>query len=61
MSSEDQSEPLSETIRETHRDAVAADQHFYIDPTNGLLVMTELHHLERGTCCDTGCRHCPYR
>ena len=25
------------------------------------LVFTEQYHLRRGTCCDSGCRHCPYR
>ncbi len=23
-------------------------------------VFTEAHHLERGSCCGNGCRHCPY-
>lgn len=26
----------------------------------GLLVLTEKYHLERGACCGNGCRHCPY-
>jgi hypothetical protein len=26
----------------------------------GLLVLTEKYHLERGTCCGNGCKHCPY-
>jgi len=25
------------------------------------VVFTEAYHLKRGTCCDSGCRHCPYR
>jgi hypothetical protein len=25
------------------------------------LVFTAQYHLRRGTCCDSGCRHCPYR
>ncbi|MBP6732800.1 MAG: cysteine-rich CWC family protein [Chitinophagales bacterium] len=28
---------------------------------NGLLVMTEKYHLERGFCCKNNCRHCPYK
>lgn len=32
---------------------------FYFDE-NGLMVMTEKYHLERGYCCGNGCRHCPY-
>ena len=27
---------------------------------NGLLVYTAAYHLERGSCCGSGCRHCPY-
>ena len=27
---------------------------------NGLLVYTEAYHLKRGSCCGSGCRHCPY-
>ena len=27
---------------------------------NGLLVLTEQYHLEKGYCCGYGCRHCPY-
>ena len=26
----------------------------------GYTVFTELFHLERGTCCGSGCRHCPF-
>ena len=32
---------------------------FYYD--GPYLVFTEQYHLRRGTCCDSGCRHCPYR
>ncbi len=27
----------------------------------GLLVFTEKYLLERGYCCKSGCKHCPYR
>lgn len=26
----------------------------------GLMVLTEKFHLDRGYCCGNGCRHCPY-
>lgn len=26
----------------------------------GLMVLTEKYHLERGYCCGNGCLHCPY-
>ena len=25
------------------------------------LVFTAAYHLKRGACCNSGCRHCPYR
>ncbi|NBW96036.1 MAG: hypothetical protein EBR28_04740 [Planctomycetia bacterium] len=27
---------------------------------NGLIVYTAAYHLNRGQCCGSGCRHCPY-
>jgi len=27
----------------------------------GLIVFTALYHLKRGYCCNSGCRHCPYK
>ena len=32
----------------------------YDDPETGLFVFTASYLADRGTCCDTGCRHCPY-
>lgn len=32
---------------------------YYINE-NGLVVLTEKYHLERGYCCGNGCIHCPY-
>jgi hypothetical protein len=31
---------------------------FYFE--DGYLVFTAAHHLRRGYCCGSGCRHCPY-
>ena len=28
---------------------------------NGLMVFTAAYHLKRGSCCGSGCRHCPYQ
>ena len=27
---------------------------------NGKIVMTEHYHKRRGSCCGSGCKHCPY-
>jgi hypothetical protein len=32
----------------------------YTDPGSGLFVLTAAYLADRGTCCDSGCRHCPY-
>lgn len=32
---------------------------YYIDE-QGRWVFTEKYHLKRGSCCKSGCRHCPY-
>lgn len=33
--------------------------HYYINK-EGLVVLTEKYHLDRGYCCGNGCKHCPY-
>jgi hypothetical protein len=35
-----------------------APEDYYFE--NGLMVFTEAYHLKRGSCCGSGCRHCPY-
>ncbi|MBK8080703.1 MAG: hypothetical protein IPK25_10700 [Saprospiraceae bacterium] len=36
----------------------ALDQDFYVE--NSLVVFTEKFLKNRGYCCKSGCRHCPY-
>ena len=43
-----------------HEAALAAGEAGYLDPVSGLFVMTAATHWARGSCCDSGCRHCPY-
>lgn len=38
--------------------ALVEGRDFYWDA--GLMVLTERYLRERGTCCRSGCRHCPY-
>lgn len=33
---------------------------FYFNE-DGLMVLTEKYHLDKGYCCGNGCRHCPYQ
>ena len=35
------------------------DEDFYQTP-EGFVVFTASYHLKRGSCCKSGCRHCPY-
>jgi hypothetical protein len=36
---------------------LAPEDYYYEGP---YLVFTAAYHLKRGTCCGSGCRHCPY-
>lgn len=51
---------VDDTIETAHRRAVAAGDDSYVDPATGFDVFTAAYLAERGSCCDTGCRHCPY-
>ena len=37
---------------------LAPEDYYYEGP---YLVFTAAYHLKRGYCCNSGCRHCPYR
>lgn len=50
-----------QTYHKLHREACDKGENSYIDPKTGFAVFTELNHLKRGYCCDSGCRHCPYK
>lgn len=52
--------PRYDEVLSMHRRAVAAGQDMYRDPDSGLYVLTAQYHLNRGRCCQSGCRHCPY-
>jgi len=47
-------------IEELHRMTVEKGEKHYTDPATGYCVFTQLFMLERGWCCGSGCRHCPY-
>ena len=49
-----------EELMRRHREAVAAGLPAYLDPATGQAVFTAAFLAERGYCCDSGCRHCPY-
>jgi len=52
--------PRYREILEQHSRAVADGQPCYADPATGLSVFTAAFLADRGYCCDSGCRHCPF-
>jgi hypothetical protein len=52
--------PHRAQILDAHREAMAAGSAGYLDPDSGLFVLTATYLRDRGTCCRSGCRHCPY-
>lgn len=47
---------LSTTLAQT---SLREGEDFYLD--GPYMVFTEAYHLRRGTCCESGCRHCPFK
>ena len=37
------------------------DKEDYYLTEEGYIVFTEKHHLKRGFCCQSGCKHCPWK
>lgn len=56
----DPDDPDYLTVIRAHRRAVEAGDSLYADPITGLWAMTAQGLWDRGTCCETGCRHCPW-
>lgn len=52
--------PDYDDIMRGHDAACAAGRAGYLDPRTRLFVMTVDQLWARGTCCDSGCRHCPW-
>lgn len=46
--------------RERHAQACAIGRPTYIDPATGYTVFTAHYLKQRGDCCGSGCRHCPW-
>jgi Family of unknown function (DUF5522) len=52
--------PRLAEIMQRHSAAIAGGEPCYEDPTTGLSVFTAAFLADRGYCCDSGCRHCPF-
>jgi diphthamide synthase (EF-2-diphthine--ammonia ligase)/ABC-type Fe3+-hydroxamate transport system substrate-binding protein len=48
------------SLDDLHRIACDRGELRYTDPDTGYQVFTELAHRQRGKCCGSGCRHCPF-
>lgn len=53
-------ESLDALIEAVHAKACAAKLRAYTDPYTQDQVFTRFYLLDRGWCCQQGCRHCPY-
>ena len=51
--------PEPDTLIEEGLSAAESDEDCYLD--GPYLVFTEAFHLKRGYCCQSGCRHCPWK
>ena len=53
-------DPAYQEIIRAHDAALRIGADTYIDPSSGLVVLTADTLARRGSCCASGCRHCPY-
>jgi len=51
---------ISKAAQQAHDRAEAAGEESYIDPDTGYQVLTAQYLKSRNSCCNSGCRHCPY-
>jgi hypothetical protein len=52
--------PYEAEIARAHAAAIAADEPGYLDPQTGYFVFTSATLAANRSCCESGCRHCPY-
>lgn len=52
--------PQREEILLRHQEAIQSGAPVYADPVSGFSVFTADFLAARRSCCDSGCRHCPY-
>lgn len=52
--------PLRAEVLALHSAALDQGEVGYLDPGNGLFVLSAAFLAKRGFCCTRGCRHCPY-
>jgi hypothetical protein len=55
---EDENEELRSALEESASVTPAEEDFYYEGP---YVVFTSAYHLKRGFCCNSDCRHCPYK
>ena len=50
---------ITELYHKEERKVKFNKKDFYTNK-EGIIVMTENYHIRRGSCCGSGCKHCPY-
>ena len=53
-------DPWRARILEAHDASLDHEEDGYLDPRTGWWVFNAAHLAARKSCCDNGCRHCPY-
>jgi hypothetical protein len=53
-------EPGYDQAIRAHDRALSSGEDTYLDPATGYVVLTSAYLAQRGYCCGSGCRHCPY-
>jgi hypothetical protein len=56
----DPARPDYEVILAAHGRALETGNDGYLDPATGFWCFTAAYLWTRSTCCNSGCRHCPY-
>lgn len=56
----DPTRPDRDEILRRHERAMASGLSTYLDPATGYTVLTAQYLADRGYCCNSGCRHCPW-
>ena len=59
MTNPEQQASNDETKTPSQKDDELSPEDFYYE--GPYLVFTAAYHLKRGYCCNSNCRHCPYR
>ena len=54
-----EAERTLETANSSAKEELLGPEDFYME--GPYMVFTEAYHLRRGYCCNSNCRHCPYK